>query len=800
MKGLMTLTWRVSDGVDAKLSYIAEVPWDKENRLVSSRDVYYRYAVKCYGAEAAEAVTEIINENEAFATDASECMYTPLPSGKDRTRDMARADGQLAVIAQAMEGTKDGARRERLRRLYCRIRAVKAFCRLDQNIGKMGAEELTEEFRTFVECFIRRIDDISTAGNLFSVENRYVQEWYLKRMKELGADIGAVHETGEEGGELQVLMISPVTVIKEQSGWDIRAAVVGGKRGSRKAAKICYREAGSGSWNTQVLEHRVRGVFGARIPAEELPEGVLEYYVEASDGEKTGRYPAAAPGQYAVLSRLSAGITGKPEAPVLDTDGAMRLRWKPCHGEGRWYRIYRGTESGFSVGPQSLVTYVDRDTLSYLDVAEGFDGEPLSGDYYYRVSCVDGEFRESAPSNEVCCRMEGMGIRQEMHVQGKGVSTFTIGKYDFGENASHFYLYYGAEEELEAALYAEENSPAEERLIGRTRLFATGRAEVCEMGDIALTEPFSGAGVLSLKIEASGSASWIIYGGCPARTALRESTIATERPGFAVSADPEQLRPGAERPAVSPFRDFWMISDTAGCNEDVEIGGLTYGYQYSCRVSEGAEVLYEAEGQGSEPFRIPERFLAPGHSYAVQVTAKNGPGIWGSVRRVFRVSEENLILLNTPECLGLQDREGIYTFDDGWGTVINSPYEISPEGFVLSAGEGDAAGRFTFRLPWKYEPEYPYLLIKAEAFSGDWNIQVNGVPVVGPRENNVAVRKDLRIFGFRPGETLALTLLVNRPSGGKGARTIFRSLQLLSKGGSPGERHQESGQEKGMEI
>ena len=105
--------------------------------------------------------------------------------------------------------------------------------------------------------------------------------------------------------------------------------------------------------------------------------------------------------------------------------------------------------------------------------------------------------------------------------------------------------------------------------------------------------------MLSLKIEASGSASWIIYGGCPARTALRESTIATERPGFAVSADPEQLRPGAERPAVSPFRDFWMISDTAGCNEDVEIGGLTYGYQYSCRVSEGAEVLYEAEGQGS---------------------------------------------------------------------------------------------------------------------------------------------------------------------------------------------------------
>lgn len=799
MKGLMTLTWRVSDGVDAKLSYIAEAPWDKENSLASSRDVYYRYAVKCYGAEAAAAVTEIINENEAYATDASECMYTPLPSGKDRTLDMAKADGQLAVIAQAMEETRDRAWAERLRRLYCRIRAVKAFCRLDQDINQMGAEELTKEFRTFVECFVRRIDDISTAGNLFSVENRYVQEWYLKRMKELGADTGAARtagEDGEDGGELQVLMISPVTVIREQSRWDIRAAVIGGKRGKRKEVRVCYREAGSGFWKTQALEHRVRGVFGIGIPSEELPEGVVEYYVEAGDGERTGRYPAAAPGQCAVLSRLPGSMTGKPETPVLDTDGDMRLRWKPCSGDFCWYRIYRGTEPGFSVGPQSLVTYVCRDTLSYLDAAEGFDGESLSGEYYYRVSCVDGEFRESAPSNEVCCRMEGIGIQREVHVKGKGSSAASLGKYDFGANASHFYLYYGAEEELEAELYLEEDSSAGERQIGTARLFATGRTEVCEMGDIALTEPLSGAVVLSMRIKASEGAAWIIYGGCSARTALRESGGITEGESFAAGRDSGQPHSGAEHYSVSPFRNFWMLSDIVGCNEDVEIGGLTYGYQYTCRVSEGTQMLYEAEGKGNEPFRIPEHFLTPGHSYAVQVTAKCGLKTWGSVRRDFRVSDENLVLLNKPELLGLQDREGIYTFDDGWGTVINSPYQVRPEGFVLSAGEGDAGGRFTFRLPWKYEPEYPYLLIKAEAFSGDWNIQVNGVPVVGPRENNVAVRKDLRIFGFRPGETLALTLLVNRASGGKGAGTIFRSLQLLPEGSNSRARLQESGQDR----
>lgn len=172
----------------------------------------------------------------------------------------------------------------------------------------------------------------------------------------------------------------------------------------------------------------------------------------------------------------------------------------------------------------------------------------------------------------------------------------------------------------------------------------------------------------------------------------------------------------------------------------------------------------------------------PGHRYTVQVTAQNGTEICGSVRHGFFVSEENLILLNAPERLGVRETKESYSFVDEWNVTIAGQYEILPEGFCLSSGEKDRTGRFLFRLPWKYTPEYPYLLIKAETFSGDWTMQINYVPVVGPKENNVAVRKDLRTFGFRTGEELTLLLSVTQTSDGEPAKTLFRSLQLLPVG------------------
>ena len=77
-KGLYALTWRLTDAIDAKLWYIAHAPWDAQNKMKTSRDAYHAYAVANYGPAAAEAVTPIINQNEAFAANLCE-MGGPRP-------------------------------------------------------------------------------------------------------------------------------------------------------------------------------------------------------------------------------------------------------------------------------------------------------------------------------------------------------------------------------------------------------------------------------------------------------------------------------------------------------------------------------------------------------------------------------------------------------------------------------------------------------------------------------------------------------------------------------------------------
>jgi hypothetical protein len=77
MKGFYCLTWRLTDAIDPKMSYIAKVAWDDAGKLTSSEKAYRQYAELNYGPAAAEAITKIINQNEPFASDWGECMPTP---------------------------------------------------------------------------------------------------------------------------------------------------------------------------------------------------------------------------------------------------------------------------------------------------------------------------------------------------------------------------------------------------------------------------------------------------------------------------------------------------------------------------------------------------------------------------------------------------------------------------------------------------------------------------------------------------------------------------------------------------
>jgi hypothetical protein len=77
MKGFYCLTWRLTDAIEPKMSYIAKAAWADSNKYTSSEEVYGKYAERNYGAAAAKAITKIINQNEPFASDWGECMPTP---------------------------------------------------------------------------------------------------------------------------------------------------------------------------------------------------------------------------------------------------------------------------------------------------------------------------------------------------------------------------------------------------------------------------------------------------------------------------------------------------------------------------------------------------------------------------------------------------------------------------------------------------------------------------------------------------------------------------------------------------
>jgi Carbohydrate binding module (family 6)/Glycosyl hydrolase family 67 N-terminus len=82
MTGLYTLTWRLTDAIDPKMTFIAKAPWDDKGKYKTAYDVYYDYALKNYGAGAAPVLTDIINENEPVSCNDAECQPTGKFTGK----------------------------------------------------------------------------------------------------------------------------------------------------------------------------------------------------------------------------------------------------------------------------------------------------------------------------------------------------------------------------------------------------------------------------------------------------------------------------------------------------------------------------------------------------------------------------------------------------------------------------------------------------------------------------------------------------------------------------------------------
>jgi hypothetical protein len=77
MNGFYCLSWRLTDAVEPKMSFLAKAPWDKAGRYATARAVYRDYAERNYGPAAADAIAAILDNNEPYVTDHGECCGTP---------------------------------------------------------------------------------------------------------------------------------------------------------------------------------------------------------------------------------------------------------------------------------------------------------------------------------------------------------------------------------------------------------------------------------------------------------------------------------------------------------------------------------------------------------------------------------------------------------------------------------------------------------------------------------------------------------------------------------------------------
>jgi hypothetical protein len=175
MKGLVTLTWRLTDAIDPRLFFIAAAPWDLENKFTTSRAVYLDYSRHCYGAQNAEMLADILDQNEALASDPPDCRTAGRIEGippKSREDQIRKADSQLAVIDACMNRIADRGQQERLNWLRNRILGVRLHSQL--------AGDPSDVAEAWARSYLDRTMDMSSLGQLVSNHQMIMQLYIVK--------------------------------------------------------------------------------------------------------------------------------------------------------------------------------------------------------------------------------------------------------------------------------------------------------------------------------------------------------------------------------------------------------------------------------------------------------------------------------------------------------------------------------------------------------------------------------------------------------------------------------------------
>ena len=395
-----------------------------------------------------------------------------------------RVAGRTTELAEEQIKVIDGCitaanpeQKQRLSFLRARIEGAKQHIILNSEFENYKWEDLPGHMEDWTRSFLHRIDDISSMGNIMSVQNRFVQQNYVKKISELrnyqrvkapshivakGTEKGAIvswrnEEPGLEhfvvcrdGVEIAsvpadvtsfadqfdgkatysvyvvdtdgnrsplgipstcmagnsdvespiLIVTSPLSTIVKGTDLNVKLSLLDNRSAESLSATLYYRPLNADTWKNMPFKHRVRSVFAVTIPASEIPTEGLEYYISASDSQNKATYPVGAPDRFHTVTVENSGNVSRLAMPMPIVKAGNLLVWNHVSGADM-YRIYRSQSASFDADASSFVTFVGGNTTCFRDNGFDWNGNKLSGIYYYRIVAVDSNDIESDASEIV---------------------------------------------------------------------------------------------------------------------------------------------------------------------------------------------------------------------------------------------------------------------------------------------------------------------------------------------------------------------------------------------------------------
>ncbi len=315
--------------------------------------------------------TLTVPEAKELAEAESVCLVF---SSRNTVDNLAKAEEQLKTLDRCIAGAETAGQKQRLEYVHHRIAAARDHILLNTKFSAMKWQDFPGPMESWAHHFIGRVTDISTLGNVVSMQNRYVQKNYLVGLEQLKLTV-----KGVPSGLSSVIpsdLQARGTAEGAQLTWTLARLGARGFQVYRDGRKVTERPL-----PPEARSHldRANGRFRYTVTAVEFDDGEslasLPVTCEAGQGDKT-------PPRIVVISPPTTAMAGQPvwiKARLLDNRVYELLSATLCYrqpGAATWTRMpmTRRIKSTFvAVIPAAAVT---RDGVEYF--IEAGDGDSQS--------------------------------------------------------------------------------------------------------------------------------------------------------------------------------------------------------------------------------------------------------------------------------------------------------------------------------------------------------------------------------------------------------------------------------------